>query len=254
MRRDEQPVRVENRQHVQKHILIGEPPFFHQNIAIRQQVVLRQHRPFGAPRCARSIQDRGKVIAGAGHRGEARPRQARDFRQAAFAQSIQRFKPRGVALCDLLQRLLLIRGAHQQGRTRIGDEILNLRSGIGGIERQKHHPRRKRATIERKRLRGFVDLHGQAIPRFQAERGQGSGIGQRLGMEFRTRHLCAGSICENSRCAVCERGDEGVVKRICHEGLPVVSLCSTRAFTCFESVTLFWVTKLSLFCSTFARS
>jgi hypothetical protein len=58
-------VGVKDRQGMQQHVLRGEPPFLRQSRGIRQQVVLRQHRPFRSARGAGSVEKRGKIICAA---------------------------------------------------------------------------------------------------------------------------------------------------------------------------------------------
>ena len=80
---------MEDQQSMHKHIVGRDLPRVNEALSIRQQVPVRQHRPFGPPRRAGDIEKGDKVIFGARNGCEFRVLRRRDVRQAACTICVQ---------------------------------------------------------------------------------------------------------------------------------------------------------------------
>ena len=127
----EQAVDVKDRQGMQQHVSGGELPQGGQRRGIRQKVVLRQHRPFGAACGARGVKQGGKIIGAAGGRDEV---VRCGLGQTARAICIQR-KPHAARRRAAGQSGFSRGVADQNARGGIGQKIRDLGIGIAGVQR-----------------------------------------------------------------------------------------------------------------------
>ena len=138
MQGDEQSVHVVDRQRVQQHVGGGEAPGVGQRLAVLAQRRVAQHRAFGSAGGAARVDERGQVLRrGPVHRLKRRKR--------------GRLGGQGHRVGD------------EQRRFGVGDEVVDLGLGVGGVQRQEHGADRQRRQVQHHRLRALRCLHGDAI-------------------------------------------------------------------------------------------
>ena len=175
IRSDKQPMRVENRQGMQQDIPVSKAPCIHQNLCIRQQVALGQHRPFGPTCGAAGIQDRGQISFDTGNRRKPVGLPLGQTGQRTGAVMIQRLNLRPMPGGDFGQSGGLGGGGQQQCGPGMADEIIHFGGGIGRIQRQKHQPGLHTGGINRQRGTGLFHLHRHPVTRGQAQTAQRMG-------------------------------------------------------------------------------
>ena len=119
-----------------------------------------QHRALGPARGARGVEDRRQIVGARGHRRRQRVGSAiAAVAQAAAAVGVQRVQRRAASAMPVISRPASPAVADHQARRCVAEEIVQLRGGIGGVQRQKHQPAAHAGGIDRQRLRRLGDLH-----------------------------------------------------------------------------------------------
>ncbi len=170
----EQPVHVVDRQGMDQHVLGGEPPGSGQRPGIGRQVVVCQHRALRAPGGAGGVDDRRQVAACARDRLEAGGLAGGKIGEAPLPGRVQRFHPRAGKAREVLHALAHLRIADDQRRLGVGDEIADLRQGVGAVERQIDRSCPEARQIEHQVGGGFLDSHGHPVAGLHAQRDQGA--------------------------------------------------------------------------------
>ena len=216
VRGHEKPVGVEDRQRVQQHVILGEAPMFGQRLGVRQQIVLRQHGAFGAPRGARGVEEGRKILTVAVDGLEAVGLAGGGVAEAARAIRVERQKLRAESLGDRAQPGLALGPADHQRRAAVLDEIGQLVDGVAGVERQKDHPGLHAGGIERQRLGRLVDLRRQPVARRDAKIADDMREARRHGKEVRmAQHAAIGEHQEGG--VLSGMGpEEAVIQRVRH--------------------------------------
>ncbi|GAB3543202.1 hypothetical protein GCM10027343_16260 [Noviherbaspirillum agri] len=163
MRCDEQAMHMKQRQRVQKHVAGLPVPVVLQHFGVRCQVFMRQHGPFAAPGSAGGVQDCGKVVRLLLYGIEAVGLQRSAIQKGTRAVVVKGEDMAGAAgKCDLRYPAKVLRRTHDDRRLGVVDEILDLRSAIGGVEREVDKARTNRREVKQQRFRRFFHLHGDA--------------------------------------------------------------------------------------------
>ena len=179
--RDEQAVGVEDRQGMDQHVSGGEAPEVGQGACVRQQIVVRQHRPFRSARGAGGVQDRGKVASLAVDRLEGSGLTGGRLGEAPASVRVQGAQGRAVRTGDRVQRRLRIGTADQQLRLRIADEIGDFIRRVCRVERQQDGAGHHAGGIQHQHLRRLGGLHRHAVSLAHADCGEGAGISRGRG-------------------------------------------------------------------------
>jgi hypothetical protein len=110
----------------------------------------------------RPAEDRGEVVVCPRHRLGERRRRLGPRRQRAVAGGAEALDRhvRGAAAGVLGERL---RTADEQPRLGIAQEVVDLRAGIGGVERQEHAAGLQAGQVEQHRLGALVDLRRHPV-------------------------------------------------------------------------------------------
>ena len=173
-------MRMKNRQSVQQHILRREAPMRRQCFGITGEIVMAEHRAFGAARGAGCIEQRRQIIGPARRIGKFGGRSAGKIGQRAILLHAKRGEldmMRGAKGHGLLCPL---RCGDKQGGFSIAQKIIQLRAGIGRVERHEHRPRPHTGEIEKQRIRAFFHLHIHPIARLYPKPDQGVSEARRL--------------------------------------------------------------------------
>jgi hypothetical protein len=236
--RDEQAVRVEQRQRVQQDVGPGKAPGITQRRGVRPQVLDGQHRALGAARGAGRIQDRREVL----HVPHDRPLQARRVRrpvgEAAAAVGIQ---GQGMGGSGLLRqrrdRILVLGPADHHARFRVGQEKLHFRRRVGGVQRQERAPGAERGEIKEDRLGTLFHLNRDPVARLDAELDQQPGIERTHGFDVTVGEALPGQGLHEDGGAVPGKTARELLVQIVRHDLPVPysSLVATRPSSLIES-------------------
>ena len=169
--RHEQSMRVENRQHMQQHVLVAELPKFLQRHRIGCEIAMAEHRAFGAARRPRSVKNGGEIIF-------------RHFLIRKIRRQILRVLGQGTGFAILAQgedrplrkhrprHRFFFRRTDEQRRISVVQQICQFIGGIGGIERHIDGAKPEAGEIEKYRFRAFLGLNGHAIAALDPARDQ----------------------------------------------------------------------------------
>jgi len=172
---------------------------------------------------------RRQIIDRPRHGGEAVGLTGHKIAQRAGTLAAQRQEHRARGLGDGRHRLGLAGVADEERGTAVADEIVQLLRGVGGIERQEHHPRLEAGGVERQRLGRFLHMHRHPVARRHAERRErrGCAVGQREECRIAQRRAVRQMQEHPVRAFV--RGKQRVVKRVGHGGMVLVVVpCAGR--------------------------
>ncbi len=161
--RHEQAMRMKDRQGVQQHVLVGEPPRLGQHLCVGQQVAMGQHRPLGPARRARGIEKCRQIVRAPRDRCELIGLRIHQIGKAARPIGIDDHQRRAMRLRHRGQRLGAAAIRQQQLRRGIAHEIVDLGRRIGRVQRQKDRTRRHSPAIDRQRHGRLLDLHRNAV-------------------------------------------------------------------------------------------
>ena len=134
---DEQAVHVEDRQRMQQHVARHEAPVGVQRLGVGGDVAMRDHGALGAAGGAGGVDQRGEIVGAA-----RRPLRACGF---CLAASCAKVPEPSAAMVSTERDLVGLGGAldlgdalggdDDHGRLGVADEIFELGSGVGGVER-----------------------------------------------------------------------------------------------------------------------
>ena len=224
---------------------------------VGDEVVLREHRPLGAARGARGVEERREVGAIALRRVEPVLVPCGLRRQPAMPVGPQRQHLRAEPLDQRRQPRLAHGVADHHPRAAVLDEIAQLFDRVGGVERQKHQPRLRAGGIERERLRAFLDLCGNPVT------GPETGIGQRMRDPRRPAQKLGmvdlrAVFQDEERCRLAfVASEQRVIKRVGHSHAPSLRarpLRGRRPRTASDAATSCRLAKPSWFCVILPRS
>ena len=253
--RDEKPVRVEDGQRVQQHVIRGKAPAVDQRLCVRKKVRLRQHRPLRPPRRAGCVEEGGKVILLPPGGVKAVGLVGGGFGEAARAIGGQGHQLRVQPLDHRAQIVGLGRIAHHQLRARVLDEIGQLVAGIGRVQRQEDDAGLHAGRVQGQRLGGFLHLCRQTVARHQPRIAQHMGKARRHAQERRVGQALTRGKVQKGRVLAGMDTEQAVVKRVHFAGsFSTVSAAEARPRTSDEVAISPVAANFSWFCETRARS
>ena len=178
MNGDKQTMHMEDRQRVDQHIATslrstgGLPtPIVFEHERVAQQVAVSEHGTFAAARGAAGVQNSGQVIGLTRHGFMLIALHGGPVEQAAGAVVVQGEH----MLCTGLERNLadpakIGPAAHHHGRLCVANEILDLGTLVGGVERQKDTAGAQTCQIKHHGFDRFFDLNGHPAALGQIQR------------------------------------------------------------------------------------
>ena len=167
--RHEQTVGVEDREHVQEHVALAEPPGLVQHLCVRVEVRVGEHRALRLAGGARRVEQRGEV-AGAAFDGVEgiRHRAARLDQGAVVAHSEGERLVDAVPFAERRESFRRLGSSHHESRLGIAEEVVQLPIRIRGVEREIDRARAQAREVEDECPRGLLHLHRDAVARRHA--------------------------------------------------------------------------------------
>ncbi len=165
---------MEDRQGVEEDVGLGEAPFASQHLGVGDQVGVGQHGALGPARGPGRVEDGGEVVRAARHLGEGRRRSRGLVGQGPLPPGVE-----GLHLGPAGE------GGHPFGgggrtddhrRLGVANEIVELRQGVAGVERQVDRPGAQAAQVKEHRHRALLHLHRHPVARTHAQPRQGVGV------------------------------------------------------------------------------
>ena len=190
--RHKQPVRVEDRQRVEQHVVGRELPRLQQRVRVGGKVIMRQHRAFRATGGAGRVENRGEIVAGARHVRKFIGARPGEIEQRAVRVRAQCLDCRDAELVgDGGQGGLFLRRADDDARLGVANEVFELGERVAGVERQVGRAGAQAGEIEQDGVGGFLDLHGDAVAGLDAAGDERIGDAPRLRDGVRRGDLAA---------------------------------------------------------------
>ena len=144
--RHEQPVGVEDGEHVQERVAFAESPGLVQHLRVREQVGVREHRTLRLAGGARGVEQRGEVAGPALDGVEPVGHRAARLDQGAVVVRAEGERLAGaVPFAQPGDRVQRFRSRHHQSGLGIAEEVVQLRSGYAGLSGRYAAPARRHA-------------------------------------------------------------------------------------------------------------
>ena len=125
---------------------------------------MRQHRAFRAAGRAGRVEDRGEIVARAGHVRELAGLRLGKIEQRTVRVRAQCLHCRDAELMGHGgEGTLFLRRADDDARLGVPDEVFELGERVASVERQVRRASAKAGEIEHDGVGGFLDLHRHAV-------------------------------------------------------------------------------------------
>jgi hypothetical protein len=172
---------VVDRQGVDQHVVRREAPSRNQGQGIRDEVVMGEHGPLGAPGCARGVEDGSQVTAASLHGLERFVGIGGRIREGALPVRIERFDRGSHLRGQLFNPLAVGRIADDERGLGIADEVLQLRQRVGAVEGEVDGTGPDGGKVQHQRWNRLLDLDRDPVAWLDTAGGQhiGQPAGQR---------------------------------------------------------------------------